>query len=214
MAPNMTTTPRLGIPIPTDTPTPNIISDFIPIMNLVFGATGVDSKLLGYLQGTLAARPAFGVSNRMYYATDTLAFFMDTGTAWVQLGGSRVQNREHSWTLDDATALNSSAVKMASFPVYPAPSETVALIGAVILCDSQGAVASTFKIQTDHAAHGTYADVAGLTSLTPGTGAYVYVAASSSVPLVTADGVRIVATNPGTGTSKGIEVAPVTQHTV
>lgn len=43
------------------------------------------------LSGTFATRPAFGVSGRLYIATDTLELFRDTGTSWDEIadpGGS------------------------------------------------------------------------------------------------------------------------------
>lgn len=39
--------------------------------------------------GILAARPAFGVANRYYYATDVFVLFRDTGVAWEKVGGVR-----------------------------------------------------------------------------------------------------------------------------
>jgi hypothetical protein len=35
-----------------------------------------------FLYGTLATRPAFGILNRYYWATDTFTLFRDTGVAW------------------------------------------------------------------------------------------------------------------------------------
>lgn len=40
------------------------------------------------LAGTFANRPAFGTVGRIYVATDTGAFYYDTGSAWVSLGSS------------------------------------------------------------------------------------------------------------------------------
>lgn len=37
------------------------------------------------VQGTLAARPGPGRAGRLYFATDTGAYFRDTGTTWVEL---------------------------------------------------------------------------------------------------------------------------------
>ncbi len=38
--------------------------------------------------GTLAARPAFGVADRYYWATDIFMLFRDTGAAWEVAGGT------------------------------------------------------------------------------------------------------------------------------
>lgn len=46
------------------------------------------SKLLGYSQDTLAKRPAAGVANRIFRATDTGQIFHDTGSEWEALLGS------------------------------------------------------------------------------------------------------------------------------
>jgi len=40
-----------------------------------------------YLQGTLAARPAAGISGRFYFATDAAVTFYDTGAAWIFVSG-------------------------------------------------------------------------------------------------------------------------------
>lgn len=42
--------------------------------------------------GTFAARPAFGRLGRLYWATDTLEMYFDTGIAWTEIGGSRILN--------------------------------------------------------------------------------------------------------------------------
>jgi hypothetical protein len=42
----------------------------------------ITAKLLGYSQDTIAKRPAAGVSNRIFKATDTGAIYHDTGTEW------------------------------------------------------------------------------------------------------------------------------------
>ncbi|MEC5217382.1 hypothetical protein RCH09_002340 [Actimicrobium sp. GrIS 1.19] len=45
--------------------------------DLVLGSSNVS--------GTLAARPAFGVANRIYIATDTNEIYRDTGAAWIRI---------------------------------------------------------------------------------------------------------------------------------
>jgi hypothetical protein len=45
--------------------------------DLILGSSNVS--------GTLAARPAFGVANRIYIATDTNEIYRDTGAAWIRI---------------------------------------------------------------------------------------------------------------------------------
>jgi hypothetical protein len=45
--------------------------------------------------GTYAALPAFGIQGRIYFATDTLKIWYDTGTAWVDVtpaSGGKAEN--------------------------------------------------------------------------------------------------------------------------
>ncbi|GBG16046.1 1-(5-phosphoribosyl)-5-((5-phosphoribosylamino) methylideneamino) imidazole-4-carboxamide isomerase, partial [Novimethylophilus kurashikiensis] len=42
--------------------------------------------------GTLAARPAAGVANRVYVTTDTNEIYRDNGTAWVRIGAATLAN--------------------------------------------------------------------------------------------------------------------------
>jgi hypothetical protein len=53
------------------------------------GLTGnddpADHEMHRHRSGTLAARPAFGVPERLYLATDIGVCFLDTGTAWIPL---------------------------------------------------------------------------------------------------------------------------------
>jgi hypothetical protein len=74
-----TLTPRLGIrrwSADTDTPSR---SEFDADHAALDDLTAID------LQGTLAARPAFGIRGRYYYATDVGKLYRDTGTAWVEI---------------------------------------------------------------------------------------------------------------------------------
>lgn len=56
-------------------------------ISIVSGANTVTINgvqlLMRLVSGTFAARPAFGSADRLYYATDTRAFYLDTGAAWV-----------------------------------------------------------------------------------------------------------------------------------
>ena len=66
-----------------------------PLVTHAADASGAltDPKVLGpavIMQGLLAARPAAGLSGRLYLATDVNSgtFYRDTGVAWVQVGAS------------------------------------------------------------------------------------------------------------------------------
>ena len=53
--------------------------------------SSIDSKMVGYSAGTLAARPTStggspGIAGRRYRATDTGQEFIDTGTGWTEVG--------------------------------------------------------------------------------------------------------------------------------
>lgn len=54
-------------------------------------AESIDAKHPGYGVGTLAARPVStpgspGIAGRRYFATDAVAEYIDTGTAWARVG--------------------------------------------------------------------------------------------------------------------------------
>ena len=60
------------------------------------------------ISGTLAARPAFGVANRIYIATDTNEIYRDTGAAWNKIGTGAAAAASLS-SLTAATAGNTLA---------------------------------------------------------------------------------------------------------
>lgn len=71
------TTPRYALRYPQTTD-----PDAVPLdMNHL--ATDLDNAMQGYSQGTLASRPAAGITGREYRATDNGFTYMDIGTAWV-----------------------------------------------------------------------------------------------------------------------------------
>lgn len=59
-----------------------------PPTHLLNLATDLDNKMTIYLSGTLAARPAAGTRQRIYYATDTKDVSYDDGTAWRSITGN------------------------------------------------------------------------------------------------------------------------------
>lgn len=73
------TTTKLALPYPTPSDPNNVPADIQRLAN------AVDAIAASRAEGTAAARPAAGVSGRIYTATDTSAVFYDTGTAWIQL---------------------------------------------------------------------------------------------------------------------------------
>jgi hypothetical protein len=48
-------------------------------------AEGVDATFVGYAEGTAAARPTAKIKGRIYYATDTKVYSVDTGSEWAEL---------------------------------------------------------------------------------------------------------------------------------
>jgi hypothetical protein len=83
----MLTSSRRGIvyPNPTRVDTADVPRDFLAVIN----ALEID---VIYGQGTLAARPAFGLQGRIYEATDQTPklFFWDNGAGWDAMGGVAV----------------------------------------------------------------------------------------------------------------------------
>lgn len=75
------TTPRYALRYPVAADPNNVPSD---MLNL---ATDLDNKMSSFTSGLLSARPAFGLSGRFYWATDTKEVFYDTGSAWRSLTG-------------------------------------------------------------------------------------------------------------------------------
>lgn len=76
------TTPRFALPYPVAADPNNVPSDLLAL------ATVLDNKMMVYLQGTLASRPAAGTINRVYFATDTKDVSFDTGAVWRSLTGN------------------------------------------------------------------------------------------------------------------------------
>lgn len=75
------TTPRYALPYPVAADANNVPADLLAL------ATALDNKMATFISGLLSARPAFGVSGRFYYATDTKDVSYDTGSAWRSLTG-------------------------------------------------------------------------------------------------------------------------------
>jgi hypothetical protein len=73
---------RFGITLPTGASTPDVVRDITAVN------TAIESLAARYEQGTLSARPAAAAANagEYYFATDALAVFFSTGTAWNLIG--------------------------------------------------------------------------------------------------------------------------------
>jgi hypothetical protein len=76
------TTPRFALPYPVAADPNNPPSDILAL------ATVLDNKMVVFLSGPIAGRPAAGTSNRIYWATDTKDVSFDTGTVWRSLTGN------------------------------------------------------------------------------------------------------------------------------
>lgn len=75
-------TTRLALPYPTLAEAADGPAAFQAL------AAAIDNAAI-WSFGTLAARPAAsGIAGRMYYATDTGHFYVNTGTAWIDIGPS------------------------------------------------------------------------------------------------------------------------------
>lgn len=81
-------TPTTKHALPTVNGSTDLARDIDTAINNL--AAAVDSKMVGYGEGTLASRPTSspgspGVTGREYYAIDTDQRFKDTGTSWVEI---------------------------------------------------------------------------------------------------------------------------------
>lgn len=83
-------------------------------------ADDADAIILGWSQGTAAARPSAGTAGRLYHATDTDAVSLDDGAEWLDLlrsGGTALS----------FLALNRNELRTAKLKDY---TETVSTVGA------------------------------------------------------------------------------------
>lgn len=74
-------TPRLSLPYPVGTDTPDVPRDMLALATQLDGYTAWD------LHGTLAARPAAGTVGR-YYTDENGITYRDSGSAWQPIGGA------------------------------------------------------------------------------------------------------------------------------
>lgn len=92
-------------------------------------AEDVDSKMAGYAQGTLAARPAAAVTGRLYRTTDTGQVFIDTGTIWIELitsAGADVWRRAFTFGPVRISGSSMAVTEYAVYPVFGQPASSAA----------------------------------------------------------------------------------------
>lgn len=78
------TTPRYVLPYPVAADPNNPPADLLAL------ATALDNKMTSFIASTAGTRPAFGLSGRFHFATDTKEVSYDTGSAWRSLTGAPV----------------------------------------------------------------------------------------------------------------------------
>jgi len=84
-------TSRLSLPYPVPGDTVDVPRDVQALANALDpAAPGASGSLAWFAQGLASARPAPGVAGRQYFATDSNATYLDTGTAWISLGSAEV----------------------------------------------------------------------------------------------------------------------------
>lgn len=64
--------------------------------------------------GTIGARPAASITGRLFFATDTAQLFMDTGSAWIQIGAP---SGEGVWAIRRAIGFNNVATPLTKYDV-------------------------------------------------------------------------------------------------
>lgn len=197
-------TPRLGLPYPLEADG----ETFYPAVNQS-QMTTLDSAAID-TQGPLASIPTAGTYGRYYWATDAQSLWRDNGTIWVQVYPT-VTNQIRTFTTDDQTGPNPASAILGAFPIYPASGESVALVGVIAWAVTPGTTPASFKIRTDHAVHGTYADVTGLTGIVLTSAAAL--TSISPFALSALDRICVVCTNPMTTTSVGVNLGVITTST-
>jgi hypothetical protein len=98
------TTPRFALPYPV------LADPNDPPADLLALATVLDNKMMVYLQGTLASRPAAGTINRVYFATDTKDVSFDTGAVWRSLTGNPTIPAARYWCGTNPAMTGTAAV--------------------------------------------------------------------------------------------------------
>lgn len=116
-----TNTPRLNLsqPVGSDPPSQIRVSETANLNTLDNAVT--------FSEGTISARPAAGLAGRVYYATDTLLEYVDTGSSWLPLA-----------TLDSNGHVPPAQLPWPAFTTANTP--TTASVGAFYRVDAAGTV--------------------------------------------------------------------------
>src|SRR5262245_10002923 len=153
---------RLGIPYPTLSSPADVPADILALVN------SLDSRVVIYSQGTLAARPPSsagtpGLAGRMYLQTDVSPqhLWVDTGTGWVDVGPAS------AFTIPDGSI---STIKLADSAVTDVKLAALAVTTAKL---ADGAVDGSKVAASLKPSGGAVNSVEALRALgtTPGTAA-------------------------------------------
>jgi hypothetical protein len=110
-------------------------------------------------------------------------------------------NRDvHSWTQGDANPVDAGTTRLGSFVISLAAQELAVLQGVYYRCESSGT--TVFSVLTDHDVRGTFAAVAGLSTIQPATGASAF-SAPDDGPMSLSEGDTVIVAVPVVGTTKG-----------
>lgn len=132
-------TARLALPYPVLANSANVPADITALANAL-------DSLAVWGQGTLAARPAaVGTTGRIYYATDNGHVYVNTGTAWVDIGPNVVGPDSITAAMIAPDAVGSS--ELANDSVDTAAIQALAVTNAKIaaLSVDGGKIAASLK---------------------------------------------------------------------
>lgn len=149
-------------PNPNRADTADVPRDFLAVIN----ALEID---IVYGQGTLAARPAFGLQGRIYCASDQTPkqFFWDNGTGWDPIGALTAGSIRGSTTGDVQQEILQGSVRRIDLSAQLKPSGTA--VAADEALRALGATASTAAAGNDARLSDTRVPTAG--SVTAASGA-------------------------------------------
>lgn len=144
-------------------------------------------------QGLYANRPAYGISGRLYYATDQLKLYMDTGSAWEEIK-TTVAAR---YTTNSANTLTNAANTRIDFEdkdydthdavttgaswVFTAPFDGYYNISVSVIIDSSNAWAATEVAQLEIFSAGSRVSVFERFTSESSTAKYIQVYGSDTI---------------------------------
>lgn len=119
----MGVTPKHALRYPAGTDPNDVPTDLNEL------ALDVESVMASFLHGTFAARPAASKSGRVYFATDTVELFYDTGAAWHELS---IGDYASKLSLSGGTMSGTLAMadQLITRPKFQDVSEAVTTVGA------------------------------------------------------------------------------------